>query len=172
MGETAIKRADMSQRSKVTVLVLSVCLILGAASYWLFVKPSVPPALKEAKANVTFRVYYPHGNPSGYHLKQGSITSGSAVIIFSFTKKGEGDIVTTQQAAPPQFNFQDFYKKQLFGSSTFLTPQGEAVIGRTPDGKAVVSLTKDSTWIIITATEKKVRPQEMQVFTKSLVGVD
>lgn len=158
------KSLRTSKRLLSVVLLVAVAVI---ASAWLWhskpwqQSPTIPKRISE---EVAFPVYSPSGRPAGFSLDTSSIRATNQVITYVL-RSGDKKVNVSLQAKPNNFNFDDFNRKQLAGSSEFLTSTGKAAVGSYGE-RLVVSMEADKTWILLNTVDN-VSAKDLQTIAKS-----
>lgn len=109
------------------------------------------------RSSVNFPIYQPRTLPAGFAVDQTSFKLNSQVVTF-VAKRGESEVLFTEQARPRQFDFDNFYTNQLSDSRRTSTNLGSAVIGYFGDGELGSVLT-ERTWILVRAKQGVSSPQ-------------
>lgn len=136
----------------VVVILLIAGGIIGAlaANYMAQSTINIPADIKQ-KAKST--IYVPKQLPGTFKIVEKSFTFDEDVMIFHATDQVNSKLVFTEQPKPTDFNFEDFYSKEINEPKTLSDVPFASTWGRTPDGKRfVLSVIADDTWLLMNTT--------------------
>jgi hypothetical protein len=150
-ADTQEGSAPKSRFGRKRIIILAgVIIVVGTAlSGWLFLLPRTPAAVVKAAHQVSFPVYYPGQLPSGYVLDESAVSSTSEAVVFSVKNTITGNqLVVSEQAKPPQFDFDDFYRSQMSKVDHIATSVGDGATGSAGEWY-MGSVVTNRSWIII-----------------------
>lgn len=135
----------------VYVPVTLLLIVAAAGSYFLFfvTRDPIPQSIR---SQVGFTLYYPKSLPAGWSIIKTSYYADTSDQVVGYTIQGpSGNLNLSIQPVPKSFNFNDFYTKRLSGTVQFLTPLGQAAIGKS-GGQYVGSLETTSSWVLASSS--------------------
>jgi hypothetical protein len=140
-------------------------LIAGGVIFY-FAYHSHSPIPAEVQKQVTFPLYYPGKLPAGYALNKDSFQATSDAIVY-YADKGNDRITISIQPRPQGFDFQKFYQQTLNNSEQFLTPLGQAGIGKAQD-RLLGSLATDESWILVSSNSPGIKAADIRLVLSHL----
>jgi hypothetical protein len=121
---------------------------VGTGVYVVHARLSASPFSAEASRSAGLPLYYPAKLPDGWRIDPGSLHTDTGMAYYQLAN-ASNIINVTLQTRPSSFNFNNFYTETLHNTTQFLTPLGQAAIGKA-DGHYLGSLAIDDIWILVT----------------------
>lgn len=159
-----------SRRQKLVASMLFIAILIATLATVYFVKfrspePPIPP---EAVSAAIFPLYYPAELPEGFLIDPTSFKSSQYVVLYQIKQENTGKIINVSlQPTLPDFDYDEFYKRDVVGRREVVTRSGPAILG-TFSGAPISSMTTDTTWVILKA-DKGIKIEELETVTKSLI---
>ena len=149
-------------------LILFITIVIATLASVYFIKfSSEPPIPQEVVSATIFPIYYPAEMPDGFAIDQQSFESSQSVVLYQIKQKDTGKKINVSlQPTLPDFEYDEFYKRDVVGRREVVTSSGPAILG-TFGGAPFASLTTDTTWVILKA-DKGIKIEALETITKSL----
>ena len=151
---------------KIAAVGLVLVLLAGGAAYAYPKYSKTNPFPASIRDNTPVSLLYPEKLPAGYSIAPSSFQLASGVVIYS-AASGQNHLVFTIQKQPADFDFNNFYKKQLLNTTTFDTSIGQAAIG-TVNGRLVGSLKTGQTWLLVNSDASQLQPADLGLVLKNI----
>ncbi|HEV2412667.1 MAG TPA: hypothetical protein VGS28_02560 [Candidatus Saccharimonadales bacterium] len=133
------------------IVIASVFALVGWYFYQRSSNASIPPSVVQ---QILFGIYYlPHELPTGYRIDRSSYTVREATLLFGATDNQGDNIAFSEQSAPANFNFQNFYSQAMLRPVRLLGTPFNSVAGRARSNQPrnLLSIEANGTWLLITA---------------------
>jgi hypothetical protein len=168
-GAQAGKKEFRKRDWVIAAIILLAITALGSFLYSHF-GTSHNPIPKDIRADVAYTLYYPGQLPDGWEVEPGSFKIDDGVVFYRLkdsTHKNVSAIVTIQPT-PTNFDYERYYKDNLRSVAKFMTPLGEAAIGKTIDNWLVGSQPTPDSWMLITSNSPKVTPGNIRAMLSGM----
>jgi hypothetical protein len=150
--------------------IISLFIILTAAAVgglWAYPRyAAADPFPADIRSQAGTSLLYPKKLPAGYSVDPSTMHLTSGVLIYA-ANKGGPRLIFTIQKTPPSFDFETFYKKELTNSQQFLTPYGQAIIGKNQD-RYLGSLVAGDTWLLLSTNNTDISLNDMSLVMNNL----
>jgi hypothetical protein len=150
LGQKINRIAGVKHRWWLMVTVLAVVIIIVVVITLIVSKTPPDPLPESVKSKANFTLYYPTSIPAGFHFDEAAYDPSTHVVTYDYTTSEGDKLYFSLQPKPGNFDFNNFYKKQLSGTIQTSTPLGIANIG-VLQKETVSSIVANKTWIIIGA---------------------
>lgn len=150
-----IRPAPSSRRGwYVAIIIIGLLVTVAAALFVLNLQAKNVRLPEHVAGKLSFAAYLPHELPGQYKLDVGSFSiEEESVLVFQAISDAGSPLFFSQQPKPSNFNFEDFYAKQLQDASMLSDAKYNAAWGRmTGGGSIMLSVVTNETWILITTT--------------------
>ena len=158
-------------RVKIIGLVVAFILLAGGAAAWFVLQSHQAIVLpQEVVSKTLFPIYVPSQLPAGFTLDDKTIGNDGDVLVFQIKDESNRVIAITEQSIPANFNFTDFYEKQVKGARTlggtpFHSVIGESITKEGP-GFKMLSIRADNTWVMVSG--QNIGDSELEFIAKNL----
>jgi hypothetical protein len=115
-----------------------------------------------------FPIYLPTRLPRGFEVAEDSFSYDQGVLIFKANNKIGDVIAITEQPKPDNFDFENFYAKQLTQSKQLRNVPFPSTIGTSTEvGSHVLSVVTNKTWLLI-SSRAPLAESDLQLIAGSL----
>lgn len=129
-------------------LVLFVGAAAGGAAIAVLNAPApvvIPKAIIE---KTLFTLYVPDTLPAGYFMPGGAVSTEESTTLFYITN-GPKRIIFSEQAKPKDFDFANFYERQMVQPKNLERVPYPSVLGMTREADKLLSVVTPDTWVLV-----------------------
>lgn len=157
--------------NKIVGLLLVLALAgVGAGGYYFSQNHSAVNIPQAVIDKTLFPIYIPKQLPSGFALDSSSVANNEGVLVFQLKHTDGRVIAVSEQAIPADFNFTDFYEKQMKGARTMSGTPHHSVIGEMAvergQGPKFLSIRTGETWVMVSG--ENIRDDELELIAKQI----
>lgn len=154
------------------IAVLAAVSFVGGLVLAMFFLPTVAKVPNQVMQKAGFAIFVPRSLPGTFAVNEDSFSNQEGAVIFNATDDTGSSLVFSEQKKPIDFNFTDFYEKQMKNTQVVDNTPFTTVLGKAVDQDVtLISIVAKDTWVLV-SSRVPLSQDNAKTISQSLVKVE